>query len=488
MKSIKANFIMNALLTMSSFIFPLITFPYVSRVLLPIGTGKVSFATSLISYFNMIAQLGIPTYGIRVCAMVRDDREQLSRTAQELLIINICMSIVSYVALAFGLCFIPRLREDRVLYVITSSTIFLTAIGMEWLYKALEQYTYITIRSLCMKVIALVSMFLLVREQRDYVIYGVISVFASAFSNILNFYNVRKYIDVRPVGNYCLKRHLKPIGVFFAMACATTIYGNLDTVMLGFMKTDIDVGYYNAAVKIKNVLVSVVTSLGAVLLPRASYYVEKGLMRQFSEVTRKALNFVFIIAPALTVYFAIFAQSCVYLVSGMAYNNSILPMQIIMPTVFIIGISNITGIQMLVPLGKEKIVLYSEIVGAIVNVCINSLLIPQFASAGAAIGTVIAETVVLMVQLLSLKTTYSDAFKAVPYVKMGVGIIFAIVSSFWVRIVFIDDLLVLLLSAFLYWTVYIISLLIMKESMLIEVVKQLWGKLSSGVLKKNKKQ
>ena len=214
MKSIKANFIMNALLTMSSFIFPLITFPYVSRVLLPIGTGKVSFATSLISYFNMIAQLGIPTYGIRVCAMVRDDREQLSRTAQELLIINICMSIVSYVALAFGLCFIPRLREDRVLYVITSSTIFLTAIGMEWLYKALEQYTYITIRSLCMKVIALVSMFLLVREQRDYVIYGVISVFASAFSNILNFYNVRKYIDVRPVGNYCLKRHLKPIGVF----------------------------------------------------------------------------------------------------------------------------------------------------------------------------------------------------------------------------------------------------------------------------------
>lgn len=164
-KSLKLNFIMNALLTMSSFIFPLITFPYVSRVLLPVGTGKVSFATSLISYFSMFAQLGIPTYGIRACAKVRDNREELTRTAHELLIINLVMDVISYLALAAALVFVPRLQEDKTLYVVVSFTIVLTSVGMEWLYKALEQYTYITVRSIIFKFIALIAMFLLVREQ-----------------------------------------------------------------------------------------------------------------------------------------------------------------------------------------------------------------------------------------------------------------------------------------------------------------------------------
>lgn len=146
-KSIKLNFIMNIILTMSSFIFPVITFPYVSRILLPEGTGKVAFATSLISYFSMFAQLGIPTYGIRACAKVRDNRNELSKTVHELLIVNLGMCVISYVALFMALRYVPRLAEDKSLYVIMSFTIVLTSIGMEWLYKALEQYTYITCRS-----------------------------------------------------------------------------------------------------------------------------------------------------------------------------------------------------------------------------------------------------------------------------------------------------------------------------------------------------
>ena len=111
--SIKFNFIMNSLLTISSFIFPLITFPYVSRILLPEGTGKVSFVTSVVTYFNMFAQLGIPTYGIRACAKVRDDKEELTRTTQELVIINFVMSVISYTVLAVALMLVPRLREER---------------------------------------------------------------------------------------------------------------------------------------------------------------------------------------------------------------------------------------------------------------------------------------------------------------------------------------------------------------------------------------
>jgi len=337
-KSLKLNFIMNAILTMSNFIFPLITFPYVSRILLPVGTGKVSFATSLISYFSMFAQLGIPTYGVRACAKVRDDREQLTRTAHELLMINLIMCIISYVALAIALITVPRLREERTLYVIVSFTIILTSIGMEWLYKALEQYTYITVRSVIFKFIALIAMFLLIHQESDYVIYGGISIFAASASNIFNFINAHRYIDMKPVGHYNLRQHLKPVLVFFGMSAATTIYTHMDTVMLGFMKTDEDVGYYNAAVRIKSILVSIVTSLGTVLLPRASYYVEHELMDEFKRITKKALDFVFLLALPLMLYFMLYAEQGIYLLSGPAYTGSILPMQIIMPTLLFIGI------------------------------------------------------------------------------------------------------------------------------------------------------
>lgn len=480
-KSLKLNIIMNMILTMSWFIFPLITFPYVSRILLPDGTGKVSFATSLISYFSMFAQLGIPTYGIRACAKVRDNREELTRTAHELLAINIVMDVISYAVLVFVLLFVPRLQEDRTLYVVVSATILLTSIGMEWLYKALEQYTYITIRSIVFKFIALIAMFILIHKQSDYVFYGGISIFAASASNVFNFINARRYIDFKPVGNYNLRRHLKPVAVFFAMSCATTIYTHLDTVMLGFMATDEDVGYYNAAIRIKSILVSIVTSLGAVLLPRSSYNIEHGMMDAFWKTSKKAINFVFIVATSLMLYFIFFAEEGIYFLSGSAYEGSVIPMQLIMPTLLLIGLSNITGIQILVPLGREKVVLYSEIAGAAVDVFINAILIPRYTSAGAAIGTLVAEFVVLAVQCFSLKTQIGNIFKNVQYIKIIIAIVLGSIMSLWVKILGLGSFLTLLMSAILFFSVYGLFLLFTKEPFVVEVFNQVLGK----VRKKN---
>ena len=472
-KSIKLNFIMNIILTMSSFIFPLITFPYVSRVLLPVGTGKVSMATSVITYFSMFAQLGIPTYGIRACAKVRDDRKELSKVAQELLIINIIMSAISYVVLFVLLFYVPKFRCEKELYVVLSFTIILTAIGMEWLYKALEQYTYITVRSVIFKFIALISMFFLVHKQTDYVIYGGITIFAASASNILNLINAHKYINLKPVGNYNFRRHLKPVLVFFAMSCATTIYTNLDTVMLGFMTTDTDVGYYNAAVKIKVILVSVVTSLGTVLLPRASYYIQRGELKEFRRITRKALNFVFLMAMPLMVYFIYFAKEGIFFLSGNDYAGSIVPMQVIMPTLLLIGITNILGIQILVPTGREKIVLYSEIVGAIVDVIINALLIPVYTSTGAAIGTLVAELAVLVVQYWALKNEVSDAFKQIHFIKIVIALVFASLASLWVKGLEFGNFAILVISAILFFGIYGVTLLIFKEEMILEILEMI---------------
>lgn len=480
-KSLKLNVIMNMILTMSSFIFPLITFPYVSRILLPEGTGKVSFATSLISYFLMFAQLGIPTYGIKVCAKVRDNREELTRTAQELLIINLFMSMVSYIALFLALAFVPRLQAEKPLYVIVSFTIILTSIGMEWLYKALEQFTYITIRSVIFKFVALVAMFLLIHEQSDYVIYGGITILASSASNIFNFINAHKYIDLKPVGNYNFNRHLKAVGTFFAMACATTVYTNLDNVMLGFMATDADVGYYNAAVKIKTILVSIVTSLGTVLLPRASYYVENGMMTEFKRITKKALTFSLLIAAPMMLYFILFAKEGIYFLSGSAYTGAITPMQIIMPTLPLIGITNVLGIQILVPIGKEKVVLYSEIAGGIVDVVINAILIPRFASTGAAIGTLIAEFIVFVVQYIYLREKIVEIFRQINYVRILVALFFGSVASLWVKIMGLGSFLTLLLSGLLFFGIYGIYLLIRKEDLVIEVWNAIMRKINKKI-------
>lgn len=467
---------MNAILTMSQFIFPLITFPYVSRILLPEGTGKVSFATSVVSYFAMFAQLGIPTYGIRACAKIRDDREKLTKTVQELFIINLIMSLIAYAALFGAVVFVPRLQQDKELFLIVSLTILFNAIGMEWLYKALEQYTYITIRSIAFKFIALIATFVLIHQKSDYVIYGGISILAASVSNIFNFFHVHNYISLKPVGNYNFKRHFKAVAVFFAMSCATTIYTHLDTVMLGFMTSDADVGFYNAAVKIKSILVSIVTSLGVVLLPRASYYVEHNLMKEFYRITKKAINFVFLVATPMMIYFILFAKEGIFFLSGTAYAGSIAPMQIIMPTLLFIGLTNVMGIQILIPLGREKTVLYSEIAGVIVDVIFNALLIPRFASAGAAIGTLAAEAVVLIVQYIALRNEIKNAYRNVHYGSLLLALVVASILAMLVKHLSIGNIKILCVSAIVFFGVYFGILTIMKEPLVIDIENQLLKK------------
>ena len=475
---------MNALLSLSSFLFPLITFPYISRILLPAGTGRVDFATSLISYFTMLAMLGVPTYGIRTCAKVRDDKIRLSRTAHELLFINLIMCVISYGLLFLALFTIPRLFEDRLLYVIVSSTILFNAIGMEWLYKALEEYTYITIRSLVFKVIAIVFMFLLIHAQKDYVLYGAISIFAASASNILNFFHAHRYIQMRPLGGYNLRRHLKPVFVFFAIVCASIIYTNLDTVMLGFMKTDVDVGYYNAAVKIKVALVALVTSLGAVLLPRVSYYLQHDMQDEFRRISRKALNFVFLMAAPFSLYFILFAKNSIYLLSGYAYTGSIEPMQIIMPTVLFIGLTGLMGIQVLVPLGKEKYVLYSEIGGAAADLILNWILIPKMGASGAAIGTLVAEAIVFVIQFIFLKAEMGEAFRKIPYLKIVIALFGGCAASVWVLFMNFGNFLSLLVSAILFFGVYYVLLLIQKETLTRELTGQTASWIRTKLLRK----
>ena len=477
-KSLKINFVMNFILTASSIVFPLITFPYVSRILGPNGTGSVAMATSFVSYFTMIAMLGVPTYGIRACAKVRGNRDELSRVVQELLIINLVMSFIAYLCLVFVVFLVPKFREEDVLYLICSAAILFNVIGVNWLYQGLEQYSYITFVSLLFKLLGLVLMFLFVRSSNDYSIYGAITVIGGYGSGILNFIKLKKIIKLHPVGNYNFKRHIKPIFTFFAMSVATTVYTNLDVVMLGVMKTSVDVGYYNAAVKMKTLLVTLVTSLGTVLLPRLSYYYSNQLIDQFRVLVSKAFSFVFIFAVPCCVFVMACAKEIILFLAGAGFEGAVIPMIIITPTILFIGLSNITGIQVLVPTGREKLVLYSVIVGAIVDIIINAFLIPFFGASGAAFGTLIAELLVLIVQIYYLRDLIFEVLQKVEFKQAIFSLIPSTMILLFVNSLYIESLfLSLLIKGIIFFFIYGCCLIWTKESILMDIISKMMIKL-----------
>jgi Membrane protein involved in the export of O-antigen and teichoic acid len=479
--------VMNAILTMSSFIFPIITFPYVARILHASGTGKIDFATSVISYFGMFARLGIPSYGIKAVAKVRDDKEKLTKLVHELTIINLFMCLITYAVFAVSLLVVPKFRSMKALLIIISSIMFLNAIGIDWMYRGLEKYTYITTRSVLFKLIGLISMFMLVKNEEDYLIYGAITIFATSASDILNFINARKYISFKPRRDYDFRQHIKPVLIFFSMSVATTIYTNLDKVMLGFMKDDVAVGYYGAAVKIKNILLGLVTSASTVLLPRASYYVTKGLMDDFYRILRKTMHFIVLCSVPICIYFIIFADEGITLLSGTEYGGAIVPMMILMPTLILIGITNVSGIQMMVPLGMEKQVLYSEIIGAVIDLVLNALLIPKFAVVGAAIGTLAAEIGVTIYQMYAIKNQPVKLFSEVKWMQLIPASIIPVILVIWVKLIHFDAIpevvsfVRLAISASIFFAAYLIIMLVVKENLVTEI----WGQIISKIRKKN---
>ena len=469
--SVKYNFIMNAILTVAGIIFPLITFPYISRVLLVEGSGKVAFATSVVTYFTMFASLGIPTYGVRACAIVRDNKEKLSKTVQELLIISGGTTLLTYIVFGISLFVIPEFAQERTLLLIVGLGIGLNTIGVQWLYNALEQYSYITTCSILFKVIGMILMFLLVKESSDYQIYGGVYVIASFGSYVLNFICLRKFVTFQKTGTYQFKQHLKHIMVFFAMSTGASIYLNLDVVMLRFLQSNEAVGYYNAGIKVKTVLVTCVTSLGTVLLPRLSYYIETADKKAFQLMVGKAFRFVFVAASAVTVYFSIFARESILLLSGEAFLPAVGPMMILMPTVLLIGLSNVTGIQILTPNGREREVMYSIWGGAILDFVLNLIVIPKFSANGAALSTLLAEGMVLLLQCWFLRDVLWSYIRQVQCWKIVIALAVASVMTIPVKI-WIDSgvFVTLLVSAIVFFGGYAVVLLLLKEPFVSEIL------------------
>ena len=476
-RTLKFNFLMNMLLTVSNFLFPLLTFPYVSRVLTPMGTGKVAFASSLVSYFSIVAAFGIADYGVRAVAQVRDNKEKLSKVIHELFLINLFLML--FVLFLYFLCiyFVPSLREEKTLFFISGLNIVFTILSVEWVYKGTEQYFYIAIRSLFFKFIAFFLIFYYVRDYSDYTIYAFIIIFATVGSGVVNLYNLKNVIIVKVFKNYEFYKHVKSMAIFFIISIAVAIYVNFSSVLLGFFYGAEDVGYYNAAYRIKDVMQSIITSLGAVLLPRLSYFIKNNMHDEFNSVLIKSMNFIFIISLPMVIFCILYAEPSVLLFAGNGYYEAILPLKILSIIILIASISNLTGIQMLIPLNKDKELCYSVIYGAISSFIFSPILVYYYGVLGAVVSVLISQVIVMTSQIIALRNYFYMLFSNIEYIKLSCGIIISILISFsltW----FAEggQVLIFLMKTILFFSCYFLTLLLLRERFILLMFSQIKSK------------
>ena len=393
-KSLKRNYILNMVKTVSGLFFPVVSFAYASRILGVDGIGKVDFSKSIVSYFTLFATLGISTYGIREGSKVRDDKRKLSKLTKELFGINVFTTVLSYVFFLYALFMVERFSDYRELLLINGLTIGFTALGLEWLYGALEDFEYITVRYILFQVLALLLLIVFINDSRDYYIYAFIITFSNVGSNVFNFIHARKYVSVKYKDKLEIKRHIKPIMVFFSNTLAGNIYVTLDTSMIGLLSTDYAVGLYSASIKMNRICIGMITALSTVLLPRLSYYIENKNYDIYKTMLKKSFDFMIMLSLPIAGGLFLLSKEVLVIFSGVSFANAEICSRILSVIVFAVSLSTFAATQILIPYRKEKYQLYGTIIGAISNLLANSILIPLFNQNGAALGTVIAESLV----------------------------------------------------------------------------------------------
>lgn len=399
-KSITYNATLNGIRKASYILFPFITFPYVSRVLGTDGLGQYNFANSYVSYFLLAAGLGINSYAVREGARFRDNKGQISDFASEMFIINMISTVVSYVFLFLSIIVFSKIRSYDLLIYIFSVEIIFTTIGMEWLYSVYEEYRYITIRTLLFKVISIVAMFSLVNSFDDVAIYALITVFANAGSNILNFIHARKKWKFHSCGIGSLKKHIKPILTLFSVNVAVMVYVHSDTVILGLLQSDHEVGLYSLSAKVYSIIKGLLSAMLIVSVPKLSMYYGKGDNESFDRLLQRIFDSVTVILLPCVIGLFSLSENITVLVGGEAYRSAASSLKILSVSL-LFCLYGYIGVQcILVPTRSDKSLSIFTIVTAIVNIVLNLLLIPFWAENAAAFTTMLAELLMLILCVL----------------------------------------------------------------------------------------
>lgn len=474
-QSVKVNYILNLINTGTQMLFPLITFPYVCRVIEADGVGQINFFQSIISYISLFTCLGIPMYAIREIARDRSDVIQMNRTAMEILLLHSILTLVGYAIVAILCLTVPQIQVNIPLFLILSLTIFFTAIGCEWFYQGIEDFKYITIRGLIIKTVSVVLLFIFVKSKTDLLYYGCYTVFGVLGGNIFNFFRLRKYIHRENIifSELHIKRHVKPVLKVFSFSVVTSIYLQLNTVLLGFLKNALAVGYFAAATKVMQMLLTMSACLGSVMMPRASHLIAENKEDEFNRLIQKSYDFTLAIALPMTFGLIFCAPSLITALCGVKFEHSILPSQIIAPIILMVAISNVFGIQVLFPKGKINIVTLCCGIGAVADLILNLCLIPFFSYIGTSIAYLGAEVATTVSMYFIGRRYIHIVYFKKSHLTYALGCIVMAFALYGLSLLQLPTLTILLLQGCCGVLAYFIILCICKDEMLVQILSKI---------------
>ena len=398
-KSIATNTVFNVAYKLLNILFPLVTATYIARILGPVYLGKVTYAQNIMSYFLVVASLGIPTYGTREIARSVKNRTESDRVFSSLFIINLISTVICSLAYTAFIFVFGKAVGETALYLSVGLTLYMNILNLDWFFSGREEYVYITVRSFIIKTISVISIFIFVHNKSDYVIYALITSIATTGNYVLSVLNMKKKVSLR-IRGLEFKRHMKPVFILLMTLLATDLYNQIDVTMIGSMCIDADVAYYSSAVKIIRIVYSITTAISATIVPRMCMFYKEHMSYDFQKLFMQTMKTVVIIALPCVVGLWLVAEPLTVILFGSEFLPTAKIIQILSPIILIITVSYLSGSVVLTATNREKMLLTATLCGAAVNAFLNSILIPVNGTTGAAIASIAGELAVLTVHII----------------------------------------------------------------------------------------
>lgn len=480
-KSLGVNAALNALRSGLSIIFPLITYPYALRVLHAEGIGRVNYASSIVSYFTMLASLGFANYATREGAKIRNDQERFNSFACEIFTLNLCSTALSVSLLIISLILVNGFHDYSGLILLLGSTIIFNTISLEWVNAVYEDFLFITVRTIATQLVSMSLLFLIVRSADDVYPYAMLTVITQIIVCVANYWYCRKYIHVRPVWGFDFARHLKPVLIFFANSIATTLYVNSDTTMLGWMEGDYYVGIYAASVKVYTVVKTMLSALYGVVVPRISFHIGQGDDSGVKDTYTKVFCNVLIVLLPSGAGLACIANEIMTFMGGEEYLAGTLTLQIL--SISLIGaiLNGLVTYCLNIPTGRERMNAKATIYSACINIGLNLILIPLWKQNGAAVTTAISELFVFVYCFLhdrDVLDKYLDRHKTLHHLALAIlGMVTIALIGILIRFLPLHYLIRMMLIIILSVLAYGIELLIAGNELARDILNKVTSKI-----------
>lgn len=475
-KSLAKNSIYNIIYTVANILFPFVTSIYVSRILLPAGVGKVASAQNIASYFITIAALGLPSYGVREFAKIREKKDKRNKLFTELLLLNIISTTLAVIGFFLLVLANSGFNNEWSLYTACGLAIGFNYLNIDWMYQGLEEYGYITGRSLLIKGLSLLALFLFVKTKDDYVTYALISSLATGGNYIFNVIHARKFISI-DLSRIELKNHIKPVLLITCIIFLSSIYNKIDVTMLNILATDESVGYYTYAQKTVNMVLTMSNAVTAALLPRLSYYYDNN-RAGFYKLLDKGFQVLCIMTLPLSVGMALVAPQAVEFLYGEAFEPAVLTIRLMCPLILIKGFGDLFCYQLVYSTKSEKIILPASASASVINIITNAALIPTLLQNGAVIASVFSELVTNAVQFIYMKKKVKFTINMKELTKGFISTAVMTLSVYIIMQFKLPNTIGLILEILCGVIAYTAVNLVMKNTLIFEIVNKVKGRIS----------